>query len=279
MRFVGKTILVTGGAGDIGFAVAQRFAAEGATILLSDLDARKVLQRADQLNVELQHASISNGNGETGTATRQSVHAYAADVRSADAVADMVGDIEADGLTIDMLFNNAGYQGSFKKTFEYPVDDYTKVISTNLIGAFHVLRYVSAHMVHNGGGAIVNTASMAGVDGPPNMIAYGTSKFGVIGLTGSAAKDLAPYNIRVNAISPAFMGPGFMWDRQVELQAEADSQYFDRDPKVVAKQMIGSVPMRRYGSIDEIPGTVVYLMSNEASYVTGVNIPISGGIR
>lgn len=279
MQFVGKTILITGGAGDIGFAVARRFAAEGATILLSDLDARKVLQRADQLNVELQQAARSDSNSEMSIATRQAVHAYVTDVCSAGAVADMVREIEADNLTIDMLFNNAGYQGLFKKTFEYPVDDYAKVISTNLIGAFHVLHYVSEHMVRNRGGAIVNTASMAGVDGPPNMIAYGSSKFGVIGLTGSAAKDLAPYNIRVNAISPAFMGPGFMWDRQVDLQAEADSQYFDRDPKVVAKQMIGAVPMRRYGSIDEIPGTVVYLMSSEASYVTGVNIPISGGIR
>jgi NAD(P)-dependent dehydrogenase (short-subunit alcohol dehydrogenase family) len=120
---------------------------------------------------------------------------------------------------------------------------------------------------------------MAGVDGPPNMAAYGVSKFGIIGLTQTAAKDLAPYNIRVNAISPAFMGPGFMWDRQVKLQAEANSQYFSSDPDTVAQQMIGSVPMRRYGNINEIPGTVVFLMSEDASYITGVNVPISGGIR
>ena len=110
------------------------------------------------------------------------------------------------------------------------------------------------------------------------MIAYGASKFGVVGMTQSAAKDLAPYNIRVNAISPAYMGPGFMWERQVELQAQAGSQYFDADPAVVKKQMIGAVPMRRYGSIDEIPGTVVFLMSDDASYTTGINVPISGGI-
>lgn len=93
-----------------------------------------------------------------------------------------------------------------------------------------------------------------------------------------AAKDLAPYNIRVNAISPAFMGPGFMWDRQVELQAKAGSQYFSTDPKEVAQQMIGSIPMRRYGNINEIPGVVAFLFSDDSSYMTGVNLPISGGI-
>lgn len=262
MKFEGKSILITGAAGDIGFAVAERFAENGATAILTDMDAEKLTKRKDQL-------------GQRGG----SVYTYVADVTDLQSLNGMVERIEADGLRIDMLFNNAGYQGLFKKTFEYPEDDFAKVININLIGAFNVLRVVSAHMVEKGGGAIVNTASMAGVDGPPNMIAYGASKFGIIGITQSAAKDLAPYNIRVNAISPAFMGPGFMWDRQVQLQAEADSQYFDSDPEVVAQQMIGAVPMRRYGNLTEIPGTVVYLMSEDSSYVTGVNIPISGGIR
>jgi NAD(P)-dependent dehydrogenase (short-subunit alcohol dehydrogenase family) len=262
MNFEGKSILITGAAGDIGFAVAERFAEKGATPILTDMDADKLSKRKEQL-------------GQRG----ESVYTYVADVTKLQSLKGMVEQIEADGLRIDMLFNNAGYQGLFKKTFEYPEDDFAKVININLIGAFNVLRVVSEHMVKHGGGAIVNTASMAGVDGPPNMIAYGASKFGIIGITQSAAKDLAPYNIRVNAISPAFMGPGFMWERQVQLQAEADSQYFDSDPNVVAQQMIGAVPMRRYGNITEIPGTVVYLMSEDSSYVTGVNIPISGGIR
>jgi 2-dehydro-3-deoxy-L-rhamnonate dehydrogenase (NAD+) len=260
MSFNGKTILVTGAAGDIGSAVAQRFVKEEATILLTDVNREKLNARAEEL-----HAA--------GAVTR----AYVADVSDAAAVEAMVREIEFDGFVIDLLFNNAGYQGLFKKTQEYPAADFAAVVSVNLIGAFNVLRFVSEHMVKNGGGNIVNTASMAGVDAPPNMIAYGASKFGVIGLTGSSAKDLAPYNIRVNSISPAFMGPGFMWGRQVQLQAEAGSQYFDSDPKVVEQQMINSVPMRRYGSIEEIPGTVVYLMSEESSYITGINIPISGG--
>jgi NAD(P)-dependent dehydrogenase (short-subunit alcohol dehydrogenase family) len=224
--------------------VAERFCAEGATVLLTDMKDDKLRERTEEL--------------EKGGGT---AHTYVADVTAVASLQKMVQEIENAGLRIDMLFNNAGYQGEFKKTFEYPPEDFEKVITINLIGAFKVLRIVSEHMVRSGGGAIVNTASMAGVDGPPNMIGYGASKFGVVGMTQSASKDLAPYNIRVNAISPAFMGPGYMWDRQVQRQAEADSQYFDSDPKVVADQMIGSVPMRRYGHITEIPGTEVLIDS------------------
>lgn len=194
-------------------------------------------------------------------------------------VKKMVDKVAADFSGIDFLFNNAGYQGVFKKIFEYPVEDFDRVIRINLSGSFYILRSVSEHMAERKKGCIVNTASMAGVDGPPNMIAYGASKFSIIGMTQSAAKDLAPYNIRVNSISPAFMGPGYMWERQVRLQAEAGSQYFSSDIKTVEEQMIGAVPMRRYGNINEIPGTVIFLMSDDASYITGVNIPISGGIR
>lgn len=260
--FKGKTILVTGAAGDIGFAIAKRFASGGATILMTDVNREKLEKRRDELT-------------EYGA----TAYTYIADITDIGAIEQMVAKIESDGLQIDFLFNNAGYQGDFKKTHEYPAEDFRRVVEVNLIGSFNVLRTVSKHMAERKNGAIVNTASMAGVDGPPNMIAYGATKAAVIGMTQSAAKDLAPYGIRVNAISPAFMGPGFMWTRQVELQAKADSQYFDKNPETVAQQMIGSVPMRRYGNIEEIPGTVEYLMSEAASYITGVNIPISGGIR
>nr|WP_269321340.1 SDR family NAD(P)-dependent oxidoreductase [Halomonas sp. BC04] len=179
---------------------------------------------------------------------------------------------------VDFLFNNVGYQGEFTPAHQYSLDDFQRVININVNGAFIVLRIFSEYMVSHGGGAVVNTASMAAIGGPPNMVAYAASKAALLGMTQTAAKDLAPYSIRVNAISPAYMGPGYMWTRQIELQASAGSQYFDKDPEIVEQQMVGSIPMRRYGEINEIPGAVAFLLSDHASYITGVNIPISGGI-
>jgi NAD(P)-dependent dehydrogenase (short-subunit alcohol dehydrogenase family) len=258
-RFSKKVCVVTGGAGEIGVATALRLASEGSDIALIDLkDMKDAIQRITMIGVRC--------------------IGYNCNVADYGEVEETVKAIQKDFTTIDMLFNNAGIQGAFSQIHTYPVKDFHQVISINLIGAFHVLRAVSAVMVGQKSGVIVNTASMAGVGGPVNMAAYGASKFALVGLTQTAAKDLAPYNIRVNAISPGYMGPGFMWDRQVDLQAAANSQYYDKDRSVVAKQMVGEIPMRRYGSIDEIPGTVAYLMSEDSSFTTGENIKISGGI-
>jgi len=258
-RFLGKVCVVTGGAGEIGFSTALRLASEGSDIALVDLkDMKSAVEKIEKTGVRCV--------------------GYTCNVADYSEVEKTVEAIRKDFSKIDLLFNNAGIQGAFSQIHTYPVEDFHQVISINLIGAFHVLRAVSAVMVAQKSGVIVNTASMAGVGGPVNMAAYGASKFAMVGLTQTAAKDLAPYNIRVNAISPGFMGPGYMWDRQVDLQAAAHSQYYNEDRNVVAKQMVSEVPMRRYGSIDEIPGTVAYLMSDDSSYTTGVNIKISGGI-
>lgn len=262
LRFHGQTALITGGGGDIGLATARRLASEGAAIALLDLDPAKL----EHSRVQLLKAGAS-------------VESVVCDVTDIDAVEQAVSAIVERSGSIELLFNNAGYQGAFSPIHRHPAGEFDRVIRVNVVGAFHVLKAVSGHMVERGYGRIVNTASMAGVQGPPNMAAYGASKFAVVGLTETAAKDLAPYGIRVNAISPAFIGPGFMWDRQVQLQAEANSQYFSTDPREVACQMIDSVPMRRYGRVDEIPGTVAYLLSDDASYVTGINVHISGGIN
>jgi NAD(P)-dependent dehydrogenase (short-subunit alcohol dehydrogenase family) len=152
------------------------------------------------------------------------------------------------------------------------------VLEVNVLGVMTVLAVVSRGMREVGhGGAIVNIASMAGVSGAPNMPAYSAAKAAVIGLTKSAAKDLAPAGIRVNAVSPAFIGPGRMWENQVAQQAAAGSQYFATDPETVAAQMIGMVPLRRYGSVQEVASAVAFLLSDDASYVTGVNLEVSGG--
>ena len=258
-QFAGKTILITGGAGDIGKATAHRFAANGAGIALLDLNEPKMANVAEELK-----------------SYNVPVSTFCCDVTASDvgkAFTDAVKQLER----IDYVFNNAGYQGVFAKTDEYPEDDFQKVININVVGVFHILKAAAQHLRDAGGGAIVNMASYAGVIGPPNMLAYSASKFAVIGMTQTAAKDLAPYGIRVNALSPALIGPGFMWTRQTELQAAVGSQYFDADPKVVEQQMINSVPMRRLGSLAEVANGVTFLMSDEASYITGFNLEVTGG--
>ncbi|MGG6239220.1 SDR family NAD(P)-dependent oxidoreductase [Nodosilinea sp. AN01ver1] len=257
--FRGKTILITGGAGEIGRATAHRFAADGATVVLLDINDTKLTEVAQALK--------DGGN---------SVHTFCCDVTSADEVKQVFAAAVEQTGQIHYVFNNAGYQGAFAKTDEYPAADFQKVIDINVVGVFHVLKAAAQHL-RDGGGAIVNMASHAGVDGPPNMLAYAASKFAVIGMTQTAAKDLAPYGIRVNALSPSLIGPGFMWTRQTELQAGVGSQYFDADPKVVEQQMINSVPLRRLGKLEEVANGVAFLMSDEASYITGFNLDVTGG--
>lgn len=258
--FAGKTILITGGAGDIGRSTARRFAANGAGVVLLDLNEAKLTEVGQQL-----------ADYKTPVAT------FRCDVTASDDVAKAFSSAVEQFGRIDYVFNNAGYQGVFSKTDEYPDDDFQKVIDINVVGVFHVLKAAAQHLRESGGGAIVNMASYAGVVGPPNMLAYATSKFAVIGMTETAAKDLAPHKIRVNSLSPSLIGPGVMWTRQTELQAGVGSQYFDADPKVVEQQMINSVPMRRLGSLEEVANGVAFLMSEESSYITGFNLELTGG--
>merc|ERR1719401_1661780 len=129
---------------------------------------------------------------------------------------------------------------------EYDMADFQRVQDVNVVGAFRVIKFVARSMEKTGGGVIVNTASVAGLRGTPAMPAYVASKAAMLALTMSVAKDLAPFNIRVNAVSPALIGPGFMWDRQNQLHAESGSPYFSREPARVAESKIAGVPMKRW---------------------------------
>jgi NAD(P)-dependent dehydrogenase (short-subunit alcohol dehydrogenase family) len=244
------TVLVTGAAGDIGTAIAEVLVERGHRLALADHPDAS--ERLDELSRRLGAESVPF------------------DVTDEAAVAAAV-----DGLApLGGLVNNAGYQGVFTSVDRYPLDDARRVIEVNVLGVMTVLAAAARVMT---GGAIVNVASMAGVSGAPNMPAYSASKAAVIGLTKAAAKDLAPMGIRVNAVSPAFIGPGRMWDTQVARQAAAGSQYYAADPEAVAAQMIELVPMRRYGSVHEVANVVAFLLSDDASYVNGVNLEVSGG--
>ena len=244
------TVLVTGAAGDIGTAIAEVLAQRGHRLALADHpDAGAQL---DEL------------------CRRLGAECVTFDVTDEAAVTSAVERLGPLG----GLVNNAGYQGVFTSVDRYPLEDARRVLEVNVLGVMTVLAAAARAMT---GGAIVNIASMAGVSGAPNMPAYSASKAAVIGLTKAAAKDLAPHGIRVNAVSPAFIGPGRMWEAQVERQAAAGSQYYATDPDAVAAQMIGMVPMRRYGLVHEVATVVAFLLSNDASYVTGVNVEVSGG--
>ncbi|MGQ0848059.1 MAG: SDR family NAD(P)-dependent oxidoreductase [Actinomycetota bacterium] len=264
MELVGldlRCALVTGAAGDIGGAVALGLADEGCTLVLAD------------------HPSTGDRLAELRRQCRRSTKAATVEFDVVDHAAVTAALAMVDQIP-SLLFNNAGVQGDFLPVQLQDPDDARRVIEVNVLGAMNVLTAVARGMIAAGlEGAIVNTASMAGVSGAPNMPAYSASKAAVIGLTMAAAKDLAPQGIRVNAVSPAFIGPGRMWTRQVDAQAGARSQYYVGSSDDVAQQMIAQIPLRRYGSTAEVAACVNFLLSEESSYLTGVNLEISGGAR
>jgi NAD(P)-dependent dehydrogenase (short-subunit alcohol dehydrogenase family) len=263
----GRCALVTGAGGDIGRAVAARLVSAGALIALADHES------AHRQLLEAREACL-----KLGTSPR--VETIEFDVSDEDEVAGAIDQVATTLGIPSLVFNNAGVQGEFVPVQHYPISDARRVFEVNVIGALNVLSSTSRRMIEHGSeGSVVNSASMAGVAGAPNMSAYSASKAAVIGLTLSAAKDLAPHGIRVNAISPAFIGPGRMWTRQVEAQAMVGSQYYGTEPAEVAEQMISQVPMRRFGTLGEVASSVMFLLSADASYVTGVNLEIAGGAR
>jgi len=266
----GAVSLVTGAAGNIGRSVALGLARSGVRVVLADLASA-----ADGLDESRELCVAASTDDYTNASDHRTV---TFDVTDFGEVASAFDRVAAEVGTPTLVFNNAGYQGHFANLVDYDLADLRRVLDINVAGVFAVLQSAARAMQAAGvGGAVVNMASMAGVSGAPNMGAYSTSKAAVIGLTKSAAKDLAPLGIRVNSVSPGFIGPGFMWDRQVELQASVPSQYYADTFDEVAEQMINMVPLRRYGSLDEVAGAVLFLLSDAAGFVNGVNLEISGG--
>ncbi len=260
-----RTAFITGAGGDIGRAVAVRLASRGTALVLSDLAVA-----ADGLARTAEQCAAAGG-GVPEPVVRH------CDVTDEVAVGELFGAMATEGIVPDLLFNNAGYQGHLTNTADYDLADFRRVLEINVTGVMIVLQAFARGLIAAGRpGVVVNSASMAHT-GAPNMVAYSASKAAVVALTKSAAKDLAPNDIRVNCVSPAFIGPGAMWDRQVELQAATPSQYFADDAPTVAAQMIESVPMRRYGSLDEVAGAVAFLLSDDAGYVNAFNLEVSGG--
>lgn len=264
IRFLGKTVVITGAGGNFGREGCIFFAKCGAKIAALDKNAKALQETVDKVNEAVPDAELV---------------ALECDVTSPESVQSVMDQVVEKLETIDMLWNNAGYQGEIKPTLDYDPTDFAQVMNINVTGMFIVLQSVARQMAkQETGGSIVNTSSVAGLRGTPAMVAYVSSKAAVLGMTVSTSKDLAPHNIRVNAVSPALIGPGYMWTRQNELHAASGSPYFATNPEIVATGKINSVPMKRLGTVSEVLKSVAFLLSDDASYTTGVNLVVDGGM-
>jgi NAD(P)-dependent dehydrogenase (short-subunit alcohol dehydrogenase family) len=260
---VSRYALVTGAAGDLGRAMCVALAQDGWSLFIADHPAQ-----AERLDATREACSASGVD----------VVASTFDVTDHDAVEQSLGALASSHSAPTAIVANAGIQGAFVPLHDYDVEDLRRVLDVNVVGVFNTVKAAAGLMIRaRSGGSIVMTASMAGVSGPPNMPAYAASKAAVIGLAKSASRDLAPHGIRVNAVSPAFIGPGAMWDNQVAKQAAAGSQYYPSQPSEVAQKMIDAIPLRRYGSPSEVAEVVAFLAGDRSSYVTGTNVEIAGG--
>lgn len=226
-RFSGKVVVITGAAGDIGGATAEAFAREGASVVLVDLPSTvsKLGERCEQLKTCGAQKTIVLGADMTKEEEVQSlvtctVETVGKQLQLSICLPSLYYYIGP----IDCFINNAGIQGQFAPVHLQDTDMFRKVVEVNVVGVFLGLKYASTAMaVSGGGGVIVNMASLAGLMGPRYMAAYAASKHAVIGLTKTAAKDLAPSGVRVCAVSPGLL-EGKMWETQVEGKARCNLQ-------------------------------------------------------
>ncbi|OYW47054.1 MAG: hypothetical protein B7Z08_02560 [Sphingomonadales bacterium 32-68-7] len=258
MRHEGKSIIVTGAAGAIGFATCEILFREGASVMLVDIDQDRLRERTVQL--------AENASGATGIA--QQVIAHHADCADEAAVEGYVKAATSAFGTIDGFFNNAGIEGRLAPTHEYDVDEFDKIIRVNLRGMFLGLRFVLPHMVAAGRGAVVNTASIGSERGLAGACAYNAAKHGAVGLTRTAASEVAQKGVRVNCVMPGVI--------ETPLLVGMLEQMFD-DVAAGMKKLGEVATLNRVGQPREVGDVVSFLLSDEASYVNGAKWEIDGG--
>ena len=246
-RLDGKIALVTGGSSGIGRASALAFAREGAKVVVADVTAE-----GGQETVRL----IKEAGGEA--------RFLKVDVARAAEVETLITQTVAAYGRLDCAYNNAGIEGAFVSTTEYPEADWDRVLAINLKGVWLCMKYEIAQMLQQGGGAIVKTASGAGLVGVAGLSAYVASKHGVVGLTKTAALEYAKAGIRVNAVCPGVI--------QTPMVARLTSQRPE-----MAEALVAAEPMGRTGKPEEIAEAVVWLCSEAASFVTGHAMSVDGG--
>jgi NAD(P)-dependent dehydrogenase (short-subunit alcohol dehydrogenase family) len=253
-RYAGKVAIVTGASGGIGRATARRLAAEGASLLLADL-AGPGLEEAARA-----------AQAAAGVAT------LAVDVSREEDVKRMVETAVARFGGLDLLVNNAGIEGVVAPIEEYPVEAFDRVLAVNARGVFLGVKHAAPALKRRGGGAIVNVASVAGLTGDPNVVAYIASKHAVIGITRSAALALGPHRVRVNSVCPAPI------ETRMMRSLEAGMGGGERGAELVKKSISERVPLGRYGEPDEVAALIAFLGSDDASYVNGSQYTIDGGM-
>ena len=252
MDFKGKVALITGAGNGIGRATAVGFARDGARVVVVDRDT-------------------AGGEGTVGIIRQQGGEALfvAADVtKSADVQAYVKAALGTYG-TIDCFHNNAGIEGNVAPTAEYDEAMFDTVMGVNVKGVFLGLRHVLPVMLKQKRGAIVNTASVAGLVASPGMPAYVASKHAVIGLTKTAAGEVARSGVRVNAVCP---GP-----IDTRMIHSLESMLSPNDPGSIGERYQSNIPIGRYGTADEVANVVLFLCSDLASNITGAQYVVDGG--
>ncbi|MDB9770863.1 SDR family oxidoreductase [Polaribacter sp.] len=247
MEVKNKIVIVTGAGSGIGKATAIHFAKFGATVVVSD---RQEAAAKEVVKIILE---------EGGKAI-----SIPADVTSFEAVENLVAQTVKEFGRLDVIVNNAGIGPNLLRTHQSTLKDWDKVIAVNQTGVFYCMKVALVQFLKQGGGNIVNIASLAGLKASPNNISYSASKFAVVGMTKSVAMEYATKNIRVNAVCPGYTESALL-TQLINAKPEMDA---------VLKSVI---PMKRYGRAEEIADTVVWLASDNTQFMTGQTITLDGG--
>jgi meso-butanediol dehydrogenase / (S,S)-butanediol dehydrogenase / diacetyl reductase len=240
-RFEDKVVIVTGGSAGIGASIAERFHAEGAKVVIAGRDAGRL---------EAERAKIGGAN----------VRAKTCDVSKPDDLEALVAFTITEFGKLDVLVNNAG-SGMLGRVTTLDPSAWHYVLATDLDSVFYATRFSVPHLQKTGG-SIINIASICGVAGDPGFSAYNAAKAGVINLTRSLALELAQSGVRVNVVSPGLIS----------------TPATDQTPPQLRETWHSLIPMRRAGKVEEISGMVAFLASEDATYITGQNFVVDGGI-